>query len=303
MDIKSNLYKNIDMLNIDKTNSYNLRENGTLIERNSTENVVIETKKDNPGIDIYVKKGTKNNILQIPVIVTASGMHDMVYNDFNIEENAEITIFAGCAIHNDCDNDTSHSGIHTFRIGKNAKVKYIEKHYGCGEFSKKSINTDTIIFQEEGSEFKIETYQIEGLENAIRRTIATLGKNTSLNIDEKLLSTDKDNISTYFKIDLNGENSKCNVISKSIAKHNSKQKFTSVVNGNNKCFGHVECDAILMDKTVVTSTPKIVAKTPDANITHEASIGKIAEDEIIKLMTLGLTEEEAVDEIIRSFLN
>lgn len=301
--IKENLYKNIGMDKIDKNSIHNIRENGELFSRNISDEVNIETKKDNPGIIITVKENTKGNIVQIPVIVTTSGLHDMVYNDFLIGNNSEVTILAGCAIHNDCDNDTSHSGIHTFKIGENAKVKYVEKHYGCGSYEKKSINTDTIIELSNNSELMIETTQIGGLNNAIRRTFANISNNSNLIIDEKLLSSSDEKIKTYFEVNLNGIDSKCNILSKAIAKNKSKQNFKSIINGNNKCFGHVECDAILMDNAVITSVPKITAKTSEANLTHEASIGKIAEDEIIKLMTLGLTEKQAEDEIIRGFLS
>lgn len=301
--IKENLYKHIGMDLIYEHAGINIRENGQLVKRSNTENVTIETKPDNPGIIVTIKENTQNNLIQIPVIVTEEGMHDKVYNDFYIGDNSSVTILAGCAVHNDCNNANSHSGIHTFYIGKNSKVKYVEKHYGDGEYEERQINTDTIIKQDENSEFTIETIQLGGLNKARRRTYADLKENSSLNIDEKLMTSYNEIITTYFKVNLNDNNSKCNIISKAIAKNKSKQKFESIINGNKKCFGHVECNAILMDKAVVTSIPKIVAKTPEANITHEASIGKIAEDEIIKLMTLGLTEKEAEDEIIRSFLN
>lgn len=302
-NIKKNLYKNIKMDNINDDGIYNIRENGKLVKRKDSEEVKITTKKDNPGINIHVKENTKSASVQIPVIVTQSGLHDMVYNDFYIGANASITILAGCAIHNDCDNDTSHSGIHTFHVGENAKVKYVEKHYGCGSYEKSQINTDTIIYLEENSELVIETVQIGGLSKANRRTFAKINRNANLVINERLMTSSKEKINTYFEVDLDGIDSKCNIVSKSIAKESSKQSFKSIMKGNNKSFGHVECDAILMDKSIVESTPKIVAKTSDANITHEASIGKIAEDEIIKLMTLGLSRKEAENEIIRGFLN
>lgn len=301
--IKENLYKNINMDHIDKNSIYNIRENGKLVDRNISKEVNIETKKDNPGIVITVKEGSKDNVVQIPVIVTDSGLHDMVYNDFIINDNSSITILAGCAIHNDCDNDTSHSGIHTFKIGKNAKIKYIEKHFGCGTYQKKSINTDTIVEMDENSELIIETTQIGGLDNAVRRTFANISNNSVLNINEKLLTSDNEKIKTSFEIKLNGYDSKTNVISRSISKDSSNQKFISNIIGNERCFGHVECDAILMDNATVSSLPKIKANTKDAILTHEASIGKIAEDEITKLMTLGLTEKEAENEIIKGFLS
>ena len=301
--IKQNLYENIDLNNIDENNAYNIRENGKLASRNSTKEVKIETKKDNPGIIITVKKNSKDNVVQIPVIITDSGTHDKVYNDFIINENASVTILAGCAIHNDCDNDTSHSGIHTFKIAKNAKVKYIEKHFGCGTYEKKEINTDTIVELSENAELIIETTQIGGIEKANRKTIANLSNNSVLTINEKLLTSNNEKVKTSFDIKLNGYDSKCNVISRSIAKNESKQEFVSNMVGNEKSFGHVECDAILMDNASITSTPKIKANTKNAMLSHEAAIGKIAEDEIIKLMTLGLTEKEAENEIIKGFLN
>lgn len=301
--IKENLYKNIDLDDIDQNSIYNIRENGMLFGRHDSNEIKIETKEDNPGINITVNDNCKGEVVQIPVIITKSGINDLVYNDFIIGDNVEVTILAGCAIHNDCDNDTTHSGIHTFKIGKNSKVKYVEKHFGCGTYERKSINTDTYAYIGENSEFIMDTTQVGGLDKAVRKTYGNLVNNSSFIVKEKLLSANKESIKTIFNVLLNGENSKCNIESKSIAKNKSKQSFESTITGKNKCFGHVECNAILMDKAYITSLPKIISKTPEAILTHEASIGKISEDEIIKLMTLGLTEKQAEDEIIRGFLN
>lgn len=283
--------------------AYNIRKNGKGIQRQVTENINIVTKTDKPGIDIIVKPNTKFEFVHIPVILTESGLKDVVYNDFFIGKDANVIIIAGCGIHNDHHKNSQHDGIHRFFLEEGAKVKYIEKHYGEGNGTgDRILNPQTIVNLEEGSTLEMETIQIEGVSSTVRETKGELGDNTSLVITERVMTSANQIAKSIFDIDLNGENSSVHVASRAIARDNSVQEFSSNVNGNNKCFGHVECDAIIMDKAKVTSTPKIVANDIDASLLHEAAIGKIAGEQLIKLMTLGLTEKEAEEQIISGFL-
>lgn len=283
--------------------AYNIRENGKGIARNTTANIDIVTKNDKPGIDIIVKPNTKKESVHIPVILTQGGFNDVVYNNFYIGENADVVIVAGCGIHNDSCETAEHDGIHTFHLSKGAKVKYIEKHYGEGEGTgERILNPQTIVNLEEGSYMEMETVQIEGVSSTIRETSANLDKDTTLVISERIMTTGRQTAKTIFNVDLNGEDSSVHVASRAIAKDNSEQEFISNVNGNNKCFGHVECDAIIMNQAKVLSDPKIIANNIDASLVHEAAIGKIAGEQLIKLMTLGLTEKEAEEHIISGFL-
>ncbi|MBE5805222.1 MAG: SufD family Fe-S cluster assembly protein [Clostridiales bacterium] len=302
-----NLEKNIlkAITDIEKTpmGAYNIRTNGESIERNTTENINIITKKDKPGIDIIIKENTKNESVHIPVVLTQSGLSDMVYNDFYIGKNADVVIVAGCGIHNSGCQTSQHDGIHTFYLEENAHVKYIEKHYGEGTGTgKRILNPQTVINLKNGAVLEMESIQIKGVDSTIRTTNANLDSNSSLLITEKIMTHDEQLATTIFNVNLNGEDSSVQVSSRSVASDNSKQEFTSNIVGNNKCFGHVECDAILMDNAKVTSTPQIVANNINANLIHEAAIGKIAGEQIIKLMTLGLSEKEAEDYIISGFI-
>lgn len=302
-DIEKNLLKTVaDMYEI-PSGAYNIRANGGLGGRNVTENINIVTKTDKPGIDIIIKANTKNETVYIPVIVSESGLHDMVYNDFYVGENSDVTIVAGCGIHN-CGNDgSSHDGIHTFYVGKNARVKYIEKHYGEGDGSGERImNPTTIVNLEENSYMEMETTQIKGIDSTFRKTTATVGDNASIVIHEKIMTHGKQNAKTDFTVDLNGKDSTANVVSRSVAKENSRQTFYSNVNGNNKCYGHTECDAIIMDNGKVAAIPQVSANNIEASLVHEAAIGKIAGEQLIKLMTLGLTEKQAEEQIVNGFL-
>lgn len=283
--------------------AYNIRSNGGLAGRNTTANIDIVTKEDKPGIDIIIKPNTKNESLHIPVILSESGLKDMVYNDFYIGDNADVTIVAGCGIHN-CGVDTSeHDGIHTFFVGKNAKVKYIEKHYGEGDGTGENIlNPTTIIHIDEGGYMEMETTQIKGVDSTIRDTKADLKDGASLVIKEKIMTHGNQTAETNFVVDLDGADSSANVISRSVAKGCSKQIFNSSIRGNNKCYGHTECDAILMDDGHVNAIPSLEANDLDASLTHEAAIGKIAGEQLIKLMTLGLTEQEAEEQIVNGFM-
>lgn len=301
--IEKNLLKEIADIEKTPMGAYNIRENGKGIARNTTANIDIVTKEDKPGIDIIVKPNTKNESVHIPVILTESGFNDVVYNDFYIGENADVVIVAGCGIHNSSCETSEHDGIHTFHLEKGAKVKYIEKHYGEGEGTgDKILNPQTIVYLEDGSTLEMETVQIKGVTSTVRETKGELGDNTNLVITERIMTHNHQTAKTVFDVNLNGENSSVHVASRSIARDNSTQEFISNVHGNNKCFGHVECDAIIMDSAKVISTPQIVANHIDASLVHEAAIGKIAGEQLIKLMSLGLTEKEAEEQIINGFL-
>ena len=283
--------------------AYNIRANGALESRSTTANIDIVTKEDKPGIDIIIKPGTKNESMHIPVIISKSGLKDLVYNDFYIGEDCDVTIIAGCGIHNCGDQESRHDGIHSFHIGRNSKVKYIEKHYAAGDGTGGNImNPTTIIELEEGAYMEMETTQIKGIDSTKRDTKAVVAAGATLIIKEKLMTHGTQFAETNFVVDLNGEDSSTNVISRSVAKDQSKQIFLAKINGNNRCAGHSECDAIIMDEASVSAIPEIVANSVEASLIHEAAIGKIAGEQLTKLMTLGLTEAEAEEQIINRFL-
>ena len=283
--------------------AYNIRANGGLDSRQVTENIDIVTKTDKPGIDIIIKPNTKSEKVHIPVIISESGHTELVYNDFYIGDNADVEIVAGCGIHNCGSEESRHDGIHTFYVGKNAKVSYVEKHYGGGDGTGgKNMNPETIINIDDGGYMEMETTQIKGIDSTKRITKAVLKDNATLVIKEKLMTHGTQTAETDFTVDLNGENSSANVISRSVAKDNSNQVFLSRINGNNVCNGHTECDAIIMDNAKVAAIPEITASHIDASLIHEAAIGKIAGEQLIKLMTLGLTEQEAEEQIVNGFL-
>lgn len=283
--------------------AYNIRKNGQGIERKITENVNIVTKQDKSGIDIYVKENTKFEFIHIPVIITQSGLKDVVYNDFYIGKNANVVIIAGCGIHNDHHKDSQHDGIHRFYLEEGAKVKYIEKHYGEGGGSgKKILNPITEVYLKKGSNLEMESIQINGVDSTIRTTKGELAEDTNFVVGEKIMTSGSQTAKTIFEVALNGENASTHVTSRSVATEHSLQQFESKVTGNAKCFGHVECDAIIKDKARVIAIPEIVANHVDANLIHEAAIGKIAGEQLMKLMTLGLSEKEAEEEIIKGFL-
>lgn len=283
--------------------AYNIRANGEAAGRRSTEHIEIVPKEDKPGIDIFIKPGTKKESVHIPVLMTQTGLKELVYNDFHIGEDCDVTIVAGCGIHNSGEKTSEHSGIHSFFIGKNAKVKYVEKHYGSGEGTgERVMNPETVVEMDENSYMEMDTVQIRGVDSTDRVTRAKLGKGAQLIIKEKLMTHGKQKATTNFYVDLDGEDSGTNVISRSVAKDASEQTFYSHINGNNKCAGHSECDAIIMDNAVVRAIPEITANNIDASLIHEAAIGKIAGDQLIKLMTLGLTEAQAEEQIVNGFL-
>ncbi len=301
--IKLNLLREVADLEGVPQGAYSIRVNGEMFGKNSSENIVIEKKTDKPGIDIYIKAGTKRESLHIPVILAESGIRETVYNDFHVGENADVLIIAGCGIHNCGIQDSEHSGIHTFYLGKNSKVKYVEKHYGDGDGNGKNVmNPHTVVELEEGAYMEMETTQIKGVDSTKRRTDAVLKAKSTLIIHEKIMTHGEQFAETEFSVDLQGDDCGTHVVSRSVAKDNSRQLFVSDVVGNAKCSGHTECDAIIMDNASVVAVPKIVANNTEASLIHEAAIGKIAGEQLIKLMTLGLDEKQAEEEIINGFL-
>lgn len=283
--------------------AYNIRANGQMAGRNTTANIDILTREDGTGIDVHIKPGTRHESVHIPVILSQTGLTEMVCNDFFIGDDADVTIVAGCGIHNGGDKISRHDGIHRFFVGKNARVKYVEKHYGEGDGSGENImNPKTEVTIEEDGYMEMETVQIKGIDSTRRETVAHLKKGAKLVVQERLMTHGTQNAESRFDISMDGENSSANIISRSVARDQSNQIFFSNLIGNNLCAGHTECDAIIMDHAKISSLPEITANHPDAALIHEAAIGKIAGDQIIKLMTLGLTEAEAEAQIVNGFL-
>ena len=301
--IQKNLLEQVAELHEVPEGAYNIRANGESAGRNTTANIDIVTKPDKDGIDIIIKAGTKNESVHIPVVLSQSGLKETVYNDFYIGEDCDVTIVAGCGIHNCGVQDAEHSGIHSFHLGKNARVRYVERHYGEGDGMGQNImNPTTVIHMDEDSYLEMETTQIKGVDSTIRTTNATLGANATLIIREKVMTHGKQLAKSDFTVDLNGEGCHTNVISRSVARGESRQIFLARVNGNTRCYGHSECDAIIMDNAVVSAIPEVTANHLDASLIHEAAIGKIAGEQLVKLMTLGLTEQEAEEQIVNGFL-
>ena len=302
-EIDKNLLKEISEDSKKTSDAYNIRKNGKSIDRKTNPFIDIVSKEDNKGIDVYVKENTLLGIVHIPVLLTESGLKDVVYNDFHIGKNSNVIILAGCGVHNDEHKDTEHDGIHRFYLEENAKVKYVEKHYGEGRGSgKKILHPVTEIFMKKGSNMTMDTTQIKGVDDTLRETKAVLDEDTTLVINEKILTNKNQNAKTVFDVRLDGKNASTHVTSRSVATENSYQEFVSNVTGNAKCYAHVECDAILKDMGCVKAIPEIYATTPDANLIHEAAIGKIQGEQLMKLMSLGLSEKEAEDVIIKGFL-
>jgi Fe-S cluster assembly scaffold protein SufB len=301
-EIRMNLLKEVADLDALPVGAYNIRENGKAAGRNTTANIDIVTKTDKPGIDIYIAPGTKKESVHIPVIISQTGLTDLVYNDFHIGEDADVVIIAGCGIHN-CGGELSqHDGIHTFWLGKNSHLRYVEKHYGEGDGSRNVMNPTTIVHLDEGASMEMETTQIAGIDDTDRRTEGDLKAGAKLEVREKILTNGVQNAKTYFNVDLNGEGCSANVVSRSVARENSTQFFDSRLNGNAPCAGHSECDSIIMENGRVTACPSLTANNIDASLIHEAAIGKIAGEQLMKLMTLGLTEKEAEEQIVNGFL-
>ena len=284
--------------------AYNLRYNGYSLCHGNTEHIKIEKKKDKQGIDVYISGDTKGEQVHIPVVVAVSGMTDEVYNDFYVEEGAEVTIIAGCGIHNSGCNDSRHDGIHTFHVGKNANVRYEEKHYGEGEGTgARILNPVTKIIMEENSVFTLDTAQIKGVDSTKRETEVIMGEKAKLFVVEKLMTHDQQNAVSNMDIYLNGAGSSAQIISRSVAKGESGQVFHPKAIGNAPCHAHIQCDPIIMDRARVCSIPEIDANHVDAAIIHEAAIGRINNEQLIKLNTFGLSEEAAEAVIIENFLN
>ena len=300
---QKDLLEQIAGLTCNPGGAFNIRANGGMAARQVTENINITSKQGKPGIDIHIASSTKGETMYIPVVIDESGMNDVVYNDFFIDEDAEVTIIAGCGIHNCGQDDSQHDGIHRFFVGKNASVKYIENHYGSGDGNgKRILNPVTEVYQEEGSSVEMEMVQIKGVDSTIRKTLSKLDKGAKLVIRERLMTHGNQTAVSEYVTELNGDGSSADVVSRSVARDESYQKYVSRIVGNAECAGHTECDAILMDNARVLAVPELDAVNLDASLVHEAAIGKIAGDQLIKLMTLGLTPEEAEEEIINGFL-
>lgn len=302
--VDAHLLEAIAMLHGKPTGAFNIRRNGKLVERHSSANITIETKDDYPGINIRIAPGTQNETVHIPVILTASGVNDVVYNTFYVGEGADVLIVAGCGIHNPADSKSEHDGIHSFYIGKNAHVRYIEKHYGQGTGSgERVLNPTTNVECEEGAICEMDMIQLGGVTTAIRDTHAKMFKDSKLVITEKLMTDKSDSVESNVNVELLEDGASVQVVSRSVAKGDSKQVFAPLVTGNAAVRGHVQCDAIIMDHADVKSVPAIQAKSDKAVLVHEAAIGKIEGEQIIKLETLGLSEEEAEQQIIKDFLS
>ena len=283
--------------------AFNIRSNGTTAGRVSTENIEITPREDGNGITIRIKPGTKNESVHIPVVMTKSGLTELVYNDFYIGEDADVTIVAGCGIDNCGPKDSEHDGIHRFFVGKGAKVKYVEKHYGSGTGTgKRILNPGTEVYQEENSSMEMEMVQIKGVDDTLRTTTAELAAGAKLVVRERLMTHGVQTAISKYVVSMNGEGCSADVVSRSVARDDSFQKFDAKLVGNCACSGHTECDSIIMDNGKILAVPGLEANNVDAALVHEAAIGKIAGDQIIKLMTLGLTEHEAEEQIINGFL-
>ena len=301
--IQKSLLKEVAELDALPVGAYNIRANGQSAARNTTASIDIVTKQDKPGIDIIIKPGTKNQSVHIPVIISQSGLQEMVYNDFFIGEDCDVTIVAGCGISNCGGEDSRHDGIHTFYVGKNSRVKYIERHYGEGTGTgKRLMNPTTVIELEEGSRMELETSQIGGINDTLRVTRAKAAAGSALIVHDKILTEGTQTAKAVLSVELNGDGSSCDMISRGVAKGESRQEVEISIDGNAACSGHAECDSIIMDKGVIVATPKLTATNVEAALIHEAAIGKIAGEQLTKLMTMGLTEKEAEDMIIHGFL-
>ena len=301
--IQKSLLKEVAELDALPVGAYNIRSNGQSAARNTTDEIDIVTKTDKPGIDIIIKPGTKKKSVHIPVIISESGLKENVYNDFFIGEDCDVTIIAGCGISNCGGEDSEHDGIHSFYVGKNSKVRYIERHYGEGTGrGKRLMNPTTVVELAEGASMDMQTSQIGGIDDTLRITNAVLGENATLLIHDKILTEGEQHAKAEMHVEMNGDGSNCDIISRGVAKENSLQEVVIGIAGNAACSGHAECDSIIMDKGVILATPQLKATNVDASLIHEAAIGKIAGEQLTKLMTMGLTEKEAEDMVIQGFL-
>lgn len=302
-EIQKRLLEEVADLHEVPAGAYNIRANGALDSRNTTANIDIISKEDKSGIDIKIKDNTKKESVHIPVVLSQSGHKEMVYNDFYIGENCDVTIVAGCGIHNSGEHDSQHDGIHRFFVGKNSIVKYVEKHYGAGEGTgKRILNPRTEVYQEANSYVEMEMIQIKGVDSTNRTNYAELADGATFIVHERLMTHGQQEAVSQYEVKLDGAGSSTDIVSRSVARDGSVQTFDACISGNAECHGHAECDAIIMDKARVIAVPKLDANHVDASLVHEAAIGKIAGEQLIKLMTLGLTEEEAEQWIINGFL-
>ncbi len=304
-EIDANLLQKIADLTGKPLGAFNIRKDSGCEARQSTEHIKITPKTDKEGIDIRIADGTCHEVCHIPVIISKTGVHEMVYNDFYIGENCDVEIVAGCGIHNSGCDESRHDGVHTFYIGKNSRVHYSEKHYGeeaPGQTGKNIMNPQTIVYLEEGASIQMDTVQIRGIDSTKRYTKIVCGKDAEAVITERLLTHGQQSATSEMEIELDGENSKGRVVSRSVAQEQSQQLFYPRMVGNARCFGHVQCDSIIMDEAKIRSIPEIAANDTEAQLIHEAAIGKIAGDQLLKLQTLGLTPEEAENRILEGFL-
>ncbi len=301
--IQKRLIEEIADLHSVPEGAYNFRANGQLAGRSSTANIEIVSKEDGSGIDIHVKPGTKNESVHIPVVLSQSGLKETVYNDFYIGEDADVVIVAGCGIDNCGSQDSEHDGVHRFFVGKNARIKYVEKHYGSGDGrGQRILNPVTEVYQEEGSSVEMEMEQIKGVDSTERTTLAELKAGARLVVKERLMTHGSQNAVSSYQVNLNGADSTADVVSRSVARDESHQTFNARITGNAPCSGHTECDSIIMDQGKILAIPSLEANNVDAMLVHEAAIGKIAGDQLVKLMTLGLTEQQAEEQIINGSL-
>ena len=302
-EIQKRLIREVADLHTVPTGAYNFRANGQLAGRNTTANIDIVSKENGSGIDIHIKPGTKNESVHIPVVLSASGLKETVYNDFFVGEDCDVVIVAGCGIDNCGSQDSEHDGIHRFYVGRGARVKYVEKHYGSGDGQgQRILNPVTEVYMEEDSAMEMEMEQIKGVDSTDRQTLAELKAGASLVVKERLMTHGKQNAVSGYQVNLNGPGANADVVSRSVARDDSSQTFNARITGNAPCSGHTECDSIIMDNGRILAIPSLEANNVDAMLVHEAAIGKIAGDQLIKLMTLGLTEQEAEEQIINGFL-
>ena len=302
-EIQKRLLQEIADLHTVPEGAFNIRANGESAMRNTTANIDIISKENGSGIDIKIKPGTKNESVHIPVVMSQSGLKEVVYNDFYIGEDSDVVIVAGCGIDNCGTQDSEHDGIHRFFVGKGAKVKYVEKHYGSGDGTgKRLLNPGTEVYMEEDSTMEMEMVQIKGVDSTDRKTTADLAAGASLVVKERLMTHGEQTAASSYLVDLSGDGSSADIVSRSVARDRSYQRLDLRINGNAACSGHTECDSIIMDEGRILAVPQLEANCTDAALIHEAAIGKIAGDQLIKLMTLGLTEAEAEEQIINGFL-
>ncbi|MCR5296327.1 MAG: SufD family Fe-S cluster assembly protein [Clostridiales bacterium] len=302
-EIQKRLLREVADLHEVPEGAYNIRSNSQSAGRRSTANIEIVSKQDVSGLEIRIRPGTKRESVHIPVVMTESGLKEVVYNDFFIGEDSDVVIVAGCGIDNCGNQDSQHDGIHRFYVGRGAKVRYVEKHYGSGEGSgKRILNPGTEVYMEEDSSMEMEMVQIKGVDDTVRTTTAELAAGAKLVVRERLMTHGEQRAISNYDVALNGKGSSADIVSRSVARDRSYQKFDAKIAGNAECSGHTECDSIIMDQGRILAVPGLEANHVDASLFHEAAIGKIAGEQLIKLMTLGLTEAEAEEQIINGFL-